>query len=253
MDKTTGTNKSFIAKGDELLRHLNILDTLAQESLESQLKFFEKTIQNSTNRARSIQLKWIASKKYLWFDDVKRSLLKSNGFIDIDMFEIPDKNAIRDVVRRCNMTLFFNMLFSNFDPDEAYLPNVHPKHFFNYIVPSNMAHSEEIWDLDLNLRIQIYIYKMCKNPQKNVFNNMFPKKTEGPPIYKETYRKVFDTIKRYSEDVENLKNEFKWENFAKKMFKSLSNIANDLEMPLLYKYTLNETSLMSSTSSRSAT
>src|SRR5256885_14436424 len=115
MDKTTGKTNLFIAKDDELLRHLNILDTLAHESLEVQLKFIGKTIQSPTDRAKNIQLKWIASKKYLWFAEVKRSLLRSNGFIDIYMFEISNKDEIHDIIRRCNMTLFFNLMFSNFD------------------------------------------------------------------------------------------------------------------------------------------
>jgi hypothetical protein len=237
MDKTAAKIKIFIAKGDEILRHLNILDSLAYESLLAQLKFIENAIRNSKNHARNIQLKWIASKKYLWFDDVKRSLLRSNGFIDKDMFEISNKNEIYDIIRRCNMTLFFNLLFSNFDPSVPDLPNVQQSFFFDYIVPSNMSHSEEIWDLDLNLRVQIYIYKMYKNPHKNTFNTMFPEETEGPPMYEKTYRKTRNRIKCYPEDVEGLMKEFPWENFTNKMYKLLNNIASDLEKPLLYKYT----------------
>lgn len=243
---------AIIAKEDELVRYLHILDTLAYDSLAAQLKYFEKEIRN---QAPSVikHLKWVASKKYMCFYEVKKSLLKSGDFIDIDKFEISNKNKLSNLVRRSNITHFFNLLFANFDPAVPDLQKVDTKSFFKYVVPPSLMQSEKIWDLDLNLKVQIYISMINKNPQKNLYKNMFPVVVEGgPPMYKETYMKVRNMVKCVSEDVDKLTKEFKWGRFVEEMFKNLSKIFNEvnkLEAPLLYKYTLDEASHIPSTSS----
>ncbi|GBC09328.1 hypothetical protein RclHR1_08770007 [Rhizophagus clarus] len=227
---------AIIVKDDELLRHLHILDTLAYESLTAQLKYFEKKIMRNQEPSVILNLKRIASKKYMCFFEVKKSLLKSSDFIDINKFEISKKNEVFNTVIRSNVTHFFNLLFTNFDPAVPDLQKVDIESFFNYVVPTNLKQSEEIWDLYLKLRVQIYISIINKNPQKKFYNVMFPKDVvEGPPKYKETYLKVRKIIKRSPEDVEKLMQEFKWEKFVEGIIDYLSNITNELEMPLLYK------------------
>ncbi|GBC03356.1 hypothetical protein RclHR1_05090003 [Rhizophagus clarus] len=242
---------AIISKDDELLRYLHILDTLAYDSLTAQLKYFEKEIRN---QAPSVikNLKWIASKKYMCFYEVKKSLLKSGDFINIDKFEVSNKNKLYDLVRRSNITHFFNLLFANFDPAVPDLQKIDTKSFFNYVVPPSFMQSERIWDIDLNLRVQIYISIINKNPQKNLYESMFPTSVNGPPMYKETYTKVRNIIKRCPEDVDALMKEFKWGRFVEEMFKHLSiifNRVNEYEIPLLHKHTSEEVSYLSSTSS----
>jgi hypothetical protein len=224
---------------------------LAHDSLAAQLKYFEKEIRN---QAPSVikHLKWIASKKYMCFYEVKKSLLKSGDFIDIDKFEISNKDKLYNLVRRSNITHFFNLLFANFDPAEPDLQKVDTKSFFNYVVPPRLMQNEAIWDLDINLRVQVYISIINKNPQKNLYNVMFPTVVEGPPMYKETYTKICNTIKHFSEDADMLMKEFKWRRFVEDMFKNLNTIfkeVNKLEMPLLYKCATYEASHISSISS----
>src|SRR2546421_143114 len=81
---------------------------------------------------------------------------------------------LHNIICRCNMTLFFNMLFANFDPDVPDLPNVNYQAFFDHVVPPTLAQSEEIWDLGLKLRVQVYNYNMYKDPQKDMISVMFP-------------------------------------------------------------------------------
>ncbi|GBB93990.1 hypothetical protein RclHR1_02270014 [Rhizophagus clarus] len=245
-----------VIKNDELLRYLHILDTLAYDSLVAQLKYFEKEIINQSPSTIK-NLKWIATKKFLCFFEVKRSLLKSSDFIDINKFNLSNKNVTFDnIIRRSNLTHFFNLLFANFDPAVPDFQNVDATSFFSYIVPPNLIKTEEIWDLDLNLRVQIYISKINKDPQqRNLYKVMFPNIEDGdngPPIYKETYINVRNIIERNSDDSEMLLKEFKWGKFVDDMFKCLSNIfnrINELEMPLLYKYTSIETPPIPSSSS----
>lgn len=242
---------AIIAKEDEIIRYLHILDTLAYDSLAAQLKYFEKEIRN---QAPSVikHLKWVASKKYMCFYEVKKSLLKSGDFIDINKLKISNKNKLSNLVRRSNITHFFNLLFANFDPAVPDLQKVDIKSFFKYVVPPNLMQSEKIWDQDLNLRVQIYISILNKNPQKNLCNIMFPVVIEGPPMYKETYMKVRNIVNSCSEDVDKLTKEFKWGKFVEEMFKDLSKIINEvnkLEIPLLYKYTSDEASHIPSSSS----
>ena len=72
----------------------------------------------------------------MWFDEVKRSLLKTGGFINIGNYKIRDKDDLHyDIVRRCNMTLFLTMLFANVDLTTPKFSNVESSHFFDYIVP----------------------------------------------------------------------------------------------------------------------
>ncbi|GET50967.1 hypothetical protein GLOIN_2v1589342 [Rhizophagus irregularis DAOM 181602=DAOM 197198] len=254
---TSKTSESAIdtaitAKEDELIRYLHILDTLAYDSLAAQLQYFEKEIRN---QAPSIikHLKWVASKKYMCFYEVKKSLLKSGDFIDINKLKISNKNKLSNLVRRSNITHFFNLLFANFDPAVPDLQKVDIKSFFKYVVPPNLMQSEKIWDQDLNLRVQIYISILNKNPQKNLCNIMFPVVIEGgPPMYKETYMKVRNIVNSCSEDVDKLTKEFKWGKFVEEMFKDLSKIINEVnkfEIPLLYKYTSDEASHIPSSSS----
>lgn len=224
-------------KDDELLRYLHILDTLAYESLTAQLKYFEKKIQNQ-DPSNILHLKRIATKKYMCFFEVKKSLLKSSDFIDINKFEISNKNDVYNLVVRSNITHFFNLLFTNLDPTLPDLQKVDIKSFFNYIVPPTLMKHEKVWDLYLNIRVQLYISRINKNPQKNLYRIMFPKiVVEGSSIYKETYIKVRNIIKRSPEDADRLMKEFKWGKFVEEMFKYISILFNELELPLLHKYT----------------
>jgi len=243
MDKKTikTLDPTFIAKNDEFLRHLHILDTLAYESLEAQLTFIGEAIRNPTNVVKHIQLKWIASTKFSWFYDVKQSLLNTNGFIDIkdinNLFDISNKNEAHNIIRRCNVTLFFNSLFAEFDPEASDLSNVDYRTFFDYVVPPELAQSMGIWNLGLKLKTQLYLYKMRKDPQTNMIDEMFPEEIEGPPIYKEAHIKFRNAIKFGSGDMDALSKQFSWCTFTQEMFMFLSRIAYDLDKPILYEHT----------------
>jgi hypothetical protein len=226
-----------IAKGDELLRYLHILDTLAYESLTAQVKYFEEKPQNQ-DPSNILHLKRIAIKKYMCFFEVKKSLLKSSDFIDINKFEISNKNEVFKLIIHSNITHFLNLLFTNLDPTLPDLQKVDINSFFNYIVPPTLMKHGKVWDLYLNLRVQLYISKLNKNPQKNLYRNMFPKiMVEGPSNYKENYIKVRNIIKRSPEDADKLMKEFKWEKFVEEMFKYIYILVNELGMPLLHKFT----------------
>ncbi|RGB41486.1 hypothetical protein C1646_739058 [Rhizophagus diaphanus] len=225
-----------IAKDEELLRHLHILDTLAYESLTAQVKYFKEKIQNQ-DPSNILHLKRIATKKYMCFFEVKKSLLKSSDFIDIIKFEISNKNEVFNLIIYSNITHFFNLLFTNLDPTLPDLQKVDIKTFFNYIVPPTLMKHGKVWDLYLNFRVQLYISRINKNPQKNLFINMFPKIVDGPSNYKENYIKVRNIIKRSPEDADKLMKEFKWRKFVEEMFEYISILFNELGKPLLHEYT----------------
>jgi hypothetical protein len=241
-----------IVKDDELLRYLHILDTLAYESLTAQLKYFEKKIQNQ-EPSDILYLKRIASKKFMCFFEVKKSLLKSSDFIDINKFDMSNKNEVFNIVLRSNINHFFNLLFTNYDPFVPNLQKVDIESFLNYVVPPTMIQLESIWDLYLNLRVQVYISIINRNPQKNFYRIMFPKAVKGPQMYKDAYMKFRNIIKHFPEDVDKLLREFKWGKFVEEMIKYLSKIINELELPFLYRCTLINASPISSTSSTSST
>ncbi|CAG8695325.1 3767_t:CDS:2, partial [Funneliformis mosseae] len=241
---------TYFAKNDEFLRHLHILDTLAYESLEAQIMFIGEAIRNPTNVVKNIQLKWHASTKFSWFYNVKQSLLNNNGFVDINMYNVSDNDEARTMVRRCNVTLFFNSLFAEFDPEASDLSNVDYRTFFDYIVPSSLSQSMEIWHLGLKLKTQLYLYKTRKEPLTNFFDKMFPKEIEGPPKYKEAHINLRNTIKRCSGDMDALLKKFSWYTFTQEMFLFLSGIAGDLDKPVLHKHTSIHTSPVSSSSTR---
>ncbi|CAI2172417.1 14515_t:CDS:2 [Funneliformis geosporum] len=239
MDKTIvkTLDPTYFAKNDEFLRHLHILDTLAYESLEAQITFIGETIRNPKNVVKNIQLKWHASTKFSWFYNVKRSLLNNNGFVDINMYSVSDNDEACNIVRRCNITLFFNSLFAEFDPESSDLSKVDYRTFFDYIVPPSLSQSMEIWQLGLKLKTQLYLYKMRKDPLTNIFNELFPEEIEGPPIYKEAHINLRNTIKKCSGDMDALLKYFGWYTFTQEMFIFLSCIAGELDKPVLHKHT----------------
>ncbi|RIA93170.1 hypothetical protein C1645_762996 [Glomus cerebriforme] len=97
---------------------------------------------------------------------------------------------------------------------------------------------------------------MYKNEDQKLFKIMFPKEIKDdnyPPMYMESYVKVRNNLKRCAGDTGMLLKQFSWENFTEDMYKFLSKIADELEMPFFNKCTSNEISLKSPKSSKSPT